>query len=133
MTLCAYKHDAEGLSLVYEGDNRVVGLKNYQLTNNILNFRELERHLETDEQFVLLEGSCLMVTLKDDVIDPAFEFTWLQIGVLYNVPKGLWHATVMTPGTKMIIIENSGTTTNNSERRNLTRDQIAMIQDFYSK
>jgi ureidoglycolate hydrolase len=131
MPISIYSHDGEGLSLAYEGDNRVLGLKNYQKANNIFNLKEMERHLETDEQFVLFEGSCLLISLEDGSVTD-FDFIWLKSGVLYSVPKGLWHATVMTEGTKMMLAECSGTTFDNSERMTLSNEQLEIIQQYYA-
>jgi ureidoglycolate hydrolase len=132
MGIARFFHDKGGLSLVYESDNRVIGLKNFQPKNSILKVDEFERHLETDEQFVLFCGSCLLVSMADDADDSDLEFMWMEQGILYSVPRGLWHATVMTADAKMMLIENSGTTFDNSERRKLSKKQLEIIQHFYN-
>ena len=69
----------------------------------------LERHLETDEVFVLLSGSATIVTGLD------FKETPMEIGKLYNVKLGAWHALFMEKGSKVLIVEEHSTSPENSE------------------
>ena len=73
------------------------------------NICKLERHTKTDEVFVLLEGNAtLHIGLK-------FEKTPMEMGKLYNVKCGQWHAISMMPNTKVVIIENEDTDKSKTE------------------
>ena len=69
----------------------------------------LERHMETDEVFVLLEGvvGLLLGKEKERVI--------LEPGKLYNVKRGVWHSMFLEKDGKVLIIENTDTGPHNTE------------------
>lgn len=69
-----------------------------------------ERHLETDEVFVLLQGNATLhigIEMKKYV---------MEIGKLYNVKKGQWHCITMEEGAKVVVIESDDTDDTNTER-----------------
>ena len=72
-----------------------------------------ERHLETDETFVLLEGEATMV-LGDERRRVA-----LERGKVYNVRKGVWHQIETSADGKLLVVENDDTSRANSEYRPL--------------
>lgn len=74
-------------------------------------FTELERHLETDEVFVLLRGSA---TLYGD--DSTEE---MEQGIVYNIPKGEWHHIVVSEDAWVLVVESSTTSPENTEKRRL--------------
>ena len=77
----------------------------------------LSRHLETDEVFVLVKGSCLLITAGNGDNPGEVTKTWMEPGVVYNVTKGAWHGHIVLPGTMVMIVENRDTGSNNSESR----------------
>jgi len=70
----------------------------------------VERHLETDEVFVLLEGVATLLIGRDR------REVAMERNKLYNVRKGVWHQIVTVPGTRCLVIENADTALENSER-----------------
>ena len=72
-------------------------------------YQEMERHLETDEVFVLLQGEAGLLIGKERLQIP------LEIGKVCNVKKGIWHRVYMTPGAKVLIVENTNTGSHNTE------------------
>ena len=62
---------------------------------------ELERHLKTDEIFVLLEGKATLYTDKEEVE--------MVVGSVYNVPVGVWHHIVVSEDASVLIVENADT------------------------
>lgn len=73
-------------------------------------FKYLERHLETDEVFVLLKGAATLLTGKE------MQRTVLETGKLYNVKKGTWHQIWLQDDAKVIVVENENTCAENSEK-----------------
>ena len=69
----------------------------------------IERHMETDEVFVLLEGE---VTLYIGIERTPVK---LERGKIYNVRRATWHAMTISPDGKVLIVENSDTCRENSE------------------
>ena len=72
-------------------------------------FDKIERHLLTDEVFVLLQGSATLVIGKQMRRYP------LEQGKLYNVKKGEWHNILMEKDAKVLIVENHNTSPENTE------------------
>lgn len=72
-------------------------------------FCQLERHLETDEAFVLLDGSATLYTENEKIP--------MQKCAIYNIPKGEWHHITVSDGATVMVVENSGTDKDNTEKR----------------
>ena len=74
----------------------------------------LERHLLTDEAFVLLSGSAVLMIGREAGRVP------MMRECVYNVAKGTWHQVETSPGTKILIVENDDTGPDNTEYLHLT-------------
>jgi hypothetical protein len=74
----------------------------------------LSCHRETDEVFVLLRGSCLLLIGGRGEKPGPVEKVWLREGLLYNVTRGTWHNECLMPGAKVLIVENADTGRANS-------------------
>ena len=79
----------------------------------------LSRHLETDEVFVLIKGSCLLLTAGSGDNPGEVTRTWMESGKIYNVTKATWHAHIQLPDTTMMVVENRDTGSHNSESRSI--------------
>ena len=75
---------------------------------------ELERHLKTDEIFVLLEGKATLYTDKEEVE--------MVVGSVYNVPVGVWHHIVVSEDASVLIVENADTAKDNTEKKKLCKE-----------
>ncbi len=69
----------------------------------------LERHTETDEVFVLLSGEAVLYTEEETVP--------MEKNKVYNIKRGVWHHTTMSRDATVLVIENSNTSKENTERR----------------
>ena len=69
----------------------------------------LERHMETDEVFLLLEGAATLYT------GPARTPTPLRRGPAYRVPAQEWHALALSEDALLAVVESANTTRSNSE------------------
>jgi len=78
----------------------------------IENIYYFEAHNETDEVFVLLEGEAIMYYL----IDQQIHQLKLERNKVYNVKKGLYHTHVLSRDAKLLIVEESNTSYDNSKR-----------------
>lgn len=86
-----------------------VAIVNYtpELTETALEY--LERHPETDEVFILIEGiaGLLVGTERKRYV--------MEKGKLYNVKAGTWHRVFMNGTAKVVIVENTDTGKWNTE------------------
>ena len=85
----------------------------------------LSRHVETDEVFTLIKGSCMLITAGNGNEPGEVVKTWMETGIIYNVTKGTWHNSIVLPGTTVMIVENSDTGSHNSESKDI-REKISI-------
>ncbi len=73
------------------------------------NLQRMERHMETDEIFVLLQGDATLHIGHDRTDYP------MELGKLYCVKCGEWHCISTAPGAKVLIVENDDVGEANTE------------------
>jgi len=115
--------------LVDYGEWRVAILRNEDelLPQNI---REMQRHDETDEVFVLLSGRCILFLGDGDEGVTAIHAQDMQPLKLYNVKKACWHSHTLSEDASVLIVENRDTTVDNSPRVGLTLAQRERIGEL---
>ncbi len=87
-----------------------------------------ERHNESDEVFVLLEGACFLLwTEEDELSCEGMRAELMKPGVVYNVARGTWHSSALTDGSLVLIVENADTDDENSDETVLTAAQRARM------
>ena len=69
----------------------------------------IERHLESDEVFVLLKGKATLFIGKDR------EPVEMEYNKIYNVTAGTWHSIECDEEASVLIVENDDTVKENSE------------------
>lgn len=107
-----YDYEDEGFkALMYYGGWRVA-IINYAERFDEANFEKLERHLETDEVFILIEGKATLIVGTECKQIP------MEKGKIYNIRQNGWHGIFVDknfPETKVIIVENADTSKENTE------------------
>ena len=86
-----------------------VAIANYMPSLEEENLNFLERHLKTDEVFVLIDGTAGLLVGKDR------KRYVMEKGKLYNITCGTWHRVFMTENAKVVIVENTDTGKENTE------------------
>ena len=83
----------------------------------------MQRHNETDEVFVLLEGRCVLFI--GEVNDTITSITGIDLEPhkIYNVKRGVWHSHTLSNDASVLIVENRDTTNQNSPKKFLNDDQ----------
>lgn len=71
--------------------------------------RQMERHLLTDEVFVLLSGSAVLY-VEEEAIP-------MESCTVYNVKKGAWHHIVVSEDATVLVVENSSASKDNTEKK----------------
>lgn len=89
-----------------------IGLLRY--SDRFSDLKCLERHIMTDEAFVLLEGEATLYIKGEDVT----QYT-MEKNKVYNVHKNVWHHIVVSENATVLVVENSNTTKANTEKVNL--------------
>ena len=74
----------------------------------------MERHNETDEVFVLVEGDATLWVKEDN--EDALIPVKMEIGKIYNVKKGVWHHITVSKDALVLVIENQNTGADNTLR-----------------
>lgn len=106
-----YEHLGDGYEPTMHYGAWRVALLNY--TEKFDNITYLERHLGTDEVFVLLSGRAMLILgAEKQVVE-------LERERIYNVRRGAWHAIKVTPDARVLIVENHDTCRENSEYQDL--------------
>ena len=100
-------HGDAGFRVMAEWGEWKVGILRYN--ERFSRFCEMERHLLTDEVFVLVSGKA---TLYADT-----EAVAMEIGNTYTVPVGVWHHIVVSEDARVIVVENRNTSTQNTEKK----------------
>lgn len=119
-----YTHEKEGFLRKYENSQWCVALKNHAETNGEEAVAHLEKHLYSDEIFILLQGKCTIISAVQKNGELEFEFIDMESGTIYMIPKKLWHNTITYESAKLVVIENSDTSSENSERIKLDKKLI---------
>ena len=110
-----FEYDGEGYKRMIDGPKWTVASLNYAARFDEANFEKLERHLLTDETFVLLCGEATLVVGEDCERVP------MEPTKAYNVKAGEWHHIFVKPGTRVLVVENSDTSKANTEYRSVEK------------
>lgn len=124
-----YENNGEGILCVYKNEKWLVSIKNWKPDNDIDGIAHLEVHHTTDEQFILAAGKAILITArreKDRFTDIAL--TPMEQGKVYNVPMECWFYSITQKDTKMMYVQDSNSSMENSDFADLTAEQIAGIQ-----
>lgn len=103
----SFKFDGEDFKVLMQFEGWKIGFLRY--SERFSKFSRLERHNETDEAFILLDGSAVLYTDTQK--------TEMKKRVLYNIPKGEWHHITVSEDACVMVVENSNTNKDNTEVR----------------
>lgn len=123
-----YEYSGEGMKRVFENEKWCVGIKNWKPANDVTGISNVERHNRTHELFVLLEGSCTLIFAEEKDGKLAFESVKMERDKVYDIPPTLWHNTITKKDTKMVLIEDSNTSMENSDVRDLSDGEIEIVK-----
>jgi len=102
------------------------------------NIHRLERHVETDEVFVLLAGEAILFFGEGEEEIEALTSLEMKPGKLYNVRKNTWHCCVLSRDATILLVENKDTGKENtdyitlepSHREHLVKISEMMIEEW---
>ena len=102
----------EKISFVGEDFKEVLDFESWRIglikySDRFSKFDRLERHLFTDEAFILLDGQATLYTDKEQM--------QMEKCMVHNIPKGEWHHITVDKNTTVMVVENSDTCDDNTE------------------
>lgn len=93
----------------------------------------MERHMETDEVFVLLKGQAtLMLGGNGSAVGPV-ETVPMEPLKAYNVRQGVWHGVVASRDVVILLVENVDTGAENSEYGDLSAQQKEIYRSIWKQ
>lgn len=120
-------YEGPGVGGTVEGREYTILLLNYMSRLAPDKIIDMQRHLETDESFILLQGQAVLFVAEGDEAPGALEHYVMESGKIYTVPQNIWHTQSMTEDAKILLVENSGTVAENSPRCLITENQKEQI------
>ena len=90
----------------------------------------MQKHIETDEVFVLLAGRCILFLGEGEDAVAKVHAVDMESYKLYNVKRGVWHSHTFSEDARVLIVENRNTTAANSPFANLSALQQNEIVDL---
>ena len=128
LEICSY--DGSGYKPLIDYDKWRVAILRYcdeLLPERILT---MQRHDETDEVFVLLEGRCILFLGEGGNTIDSITAVDMVPRKLYNVKRGAWHSHTLSNDASVLIVENCDTTVQNSPKMLLNNDQRQQIANI---
>ena len=115
-----YEYNNAGYKPLVYSQGWMVALLNYENLMDPEKAHEIERHLKTDEVFILLKGQAAFYLVA---ADQPLQVVEIKPGQVYNVIKGTWHNLLATKDAAFAIIENRDTDVFDTEIRPLTGEE----------
>lgn len=102
-------YNGAGYNATFKFNSWIVAYLNYEPRFDRETLDKLERHNKTDEVFILLEGEAtLLVGEKGEEVK-------MEKFKQHVVKKGVWHNIIVSKDAKVIVVENSDTSKENSD------------------
>jgi hypothetical protein len=118
-----HQHDAPSYKPLVDFENWRVAVLNFSADLLPENLTRMQRHNETDEVFVLLQGRCMLFVGEGSDNVTGIYAEDLVPGRVYNVKRAVWHTHTLSPDAKVLVVENRDTTYDNSPFVDLTPEQ----------
>lgn len=103
------EYSGSGFCKVVHGGEWCIAFLNFAEKFKDGSISYLERHLETDEAFILLSGEATLIIGTD------MKKIKLEPCKIYNVKKNVWHNIIMSESSSLLLVENENTGKNNTE------------------
>jgi mannose-6-phosphate isomerase-like protein (cupin superfamily) len=112
--LAIHQHNGEGYRPLVDYGAWRVAVLNYSPDLLPERLTRMQRHNETDEVFVLLEGRCILFIGEGQERVTRCHAEDLRPGWVYNVRRAVWHTHTLSRDAKVLVVENRETTYDNS-------------------
>ena len=102
-----FSHSSDGFKVAVESGEWKVGVLRYN--ERFSRLGEMERHMLTDEVFVLVSGSATLYTEVEEMA--------MEQGAVYTIPAAVWHHIVVSEDATVLVVENRNTSIENTEKK----------------
>ena len=106
---------------------RVAVLNYFDIVEKELLYR-LERHSQTDEVFVLLNGEAWLIGAGEEAEPKEPKTFRMEQGAVYNIRQNIWHHVILSRDASVLIVENADTGEENSEYAELSKQDIERLK-----
>lgn len=127
------EHDAPDYKPLIDYGAWRVALMNYTSALVPGKIYRMQKHIETDEVFVLLAGRCILFLGEGEDAVTSVHAVDMELTKLYNVKRGVWHSHTFSEDAKVLIVENRDTVDENSPFVGLSAEQQKQIVDLTKK
>jgi ureidoglycolate hydrolase len=93
----------------------------------------MERHVETDEVFVLLKGQATLMVGGTEAKASEIDIVPMEPLKAYNVRQGAWHGVIASRDVVILLVENVDTGAENSEYYNLSAQQKEVYRSIWKQ
>lgn len=116
----SFHWDETGYQPLVFFDGWQTAILNWESVFDLDNIGEIERHIETDEVFVLVSGKAVLFSITE-----SGELSVIEMipNVIYNVTQSTWHNLIASKDAKWIIVENRDTHKNDTSYRELSDEE----------
>lgn len=136
-------YKTQGLKMIEEYSHIGVGYKpflikagwqvaklNYHSKNGVENLNYIELHHKTDEAFILLKGTAVLIIVEKEEMELRFNMVTMKECIVYNIPKDVWHNIAMKEDAEILIIENANTHLEDYEIYEMSKDQKKTLKEL---
>jgi mannose-6-phosphate isomerase-like protein (cupin superfamily) len=89
----------------------------------------MERHMETDEVFVLTRGKgTLLMGGNASKVEGIYPEP-MEVGKIYNVKRNAWHSILLSRDASILLVENKDTGKHNTEYFDLSAEQHRFVME----
>lgn len=124
-----YTSNEEGYTPFLIREGWQVAQLNYVPLQGLRDIEKIDVHFETDEVFILLEGTAVLLAVEKEGDCLTIESILLEKGITYNIPAGQWHNIAMDTDARLLIVEKSNTHLSDFEYYPLTPEQRQQLYD----
>jgi mannose-6-phosphate isomerase-like protein (cupin superfamily) len=125
-----YRYDGSGYNPFLVKEGWQVAQLNYMPEQDVFNITKMDRHFLTDEVFVLLKGTAILIAATEHNSEFKFECVKMKAGITYNIPVKLWHNIAMNKGCEVIIFEKDKTHLGDFEYKQLSETQKKELKNL---
>ena len=100
-----------------------VAMLNYCEELEVQNLKTMQKHMESDEVFILLKGNCKLFVGGNGESIKEIDAIQMEAMKLYNVKRGVWHTHTLDREGSVLIVENRNTGNSNSPVAKLSEEQ----------
>jgi len=113
-------YDGDGFKPLVTFSNWRVGILRYLEDIHPDKNSTMERHTETDEVFVLMQGRGVLIIGGNGLQVDRISLQTMEPGKVYNIRRNAWHTILLSRDASVLIVENHNTGEQNSEFTSLS-------------